>query len=250
MHATGGGGDAASATAEGTSAGAEGSICWVAPGSPRCWAVSSSDTAPALMALGAEVEMVSPDGERRIPLEALYHDDGMAYLTKRPDEVLTRIHVPVREERRSTYWKLRRRGSFDFPVLGVAVAVDLAPSGEVTWARIALGAVASYPMMCDEAAKLLVGGPLTDDRIDACAQVATRRAKPLDNTDHMLGWRKQVTPRYVAGALREIRDSAPGRAVVGRGAAAPATAGGATRPGRPDLVARRARKRTPFEHAG
>ena len=46
----------------------DGEICWVAPGSPRCWAVSSSDTAPVLCALGAEVTLASVDGERRIPV--------------------------------------------------------------------------------------------------------------------------------------------------------------------------------------
>ena len=88
-------------------------VCWVAPGSKRCWAVSSSDTAPALIALGAEVTLVSASGERRIPLSDLYHDDGMAYLTKQPDELLTAVHLPAADGWRSTYWKLRRRGSFD-----------------------------------------------------------------------------------------------------------------------------------------
>ncbi len=69
-------------------------ICWVATSSPRCWAVSSSDTAPALIALGARVTLASSEGERDIALEELYADDGMAYLTRRADEILTAVRLP------------------------------------------------------------------------------------------------------------------------------------------------------------
>lgn len=186
-----------------------GSICWVAPGSPRCWAVSSSDSAPALIALGAEVVLVSRDGERRIPLASLYNNDGMAYLTKRPDEILARVILPAAEGWTSTYWKLRRRGSFDFPVLGVGAAIRRSPSGEVLDARIVLGAVASYPVPVEKAVSAIVGGPLTDERIAAAADAAVKVAKPLDNTDFALGWRKSVTRAYVEGVLKELRGDAP-----------------------------------------
>src|SRR5204862_3916576 len=54
----------------------DGDICLVAPGSPRCWAVSSTDTAPMAMALEGAVILVGPDGERELPVAALYRDDG------------------------------------------------------------------------------------------------------------------------------------------------------------------------------
>lgn len=182
--------------------------CWVAPSSPRCWAVSSSDTAPALVALGAEVSLVSADGERRIPLGELYHDDGMAYLTKAPDELLTAVHLPAVEEGwRSTYWKLRRRGSFDFPVLSVGAAVRLDAGGVVQEARVVLGSVASYPVAVDTAE--LLGHPLDDERLEAFAAKASRPAKPLDNTDFHLSWRKRVCGEYIKGALRELRGDDP-----------------------------------------
>src|SRR4051794_31097453 len=69
-------------------------VCWVATSSPKCLAVSSTDTAPALVALGAEVTLVSADTTRRIPLSALYHNDGIHYLTRRPAEILTAVHLP------------------------------------------------------------------------------------------------------------------------------------------------------------
>jgi 4-hydroxybenzoyl-CoA reductase subunit beta len=194
------------------------SICWVATSSPRCWAVSSTDCAPALIALGAEVTLVSVEGERRLPLQQLYRNDGMAFLAKRPDEMVTAVHLGGERgagsgEWRSTYWKLRRRGSFDFPVLGVAAAVRMAAgsgergagSGVVEEARVVLGAVASHPVVVPESA-LLVGRPLTDDVIREFADAAVRHARPMDNTDFELGWRKKVARSYLVGALTELRD--------------------------------------------
>ncbi len=182
-------------------------ICWVATSSPRCWAVSSTDTAPALIALGARVTLVSVDGERELPLEDLYANDGMAYLTRRPDEILTAVRLPPSDGAwRSTYWKLRRRGSFDFPVLGVAAAVRFGAGGVVEDVRVVLGAVASHPVLVPEASRL-VGQPLSDDVVEAFAEAAADRAKPMDNTDLALGWRKKVARRYVAGALRELTEA-------------------------------------------
>src|ERR1700694_1490541 len=85
----------------------DGEICLVAPGSPRCWAVSSSDTAPVLWSMGATVTLSGPCGERRIPIAGLYQDDGIVYLSKRPDEVLTEIALPPAGDLRSAYLKLR-----------------------------------------------------------------------------------------------------------------------------------------------
>jgi 4-hydroxybenzoyl-CoA reductase subunit beta len=181
----------------------DGDICLVAPGSPRCWAVSSSDTAPVLWSLGARVRLVGPGGERTVPLAALYRDDGIEYLAKRADEILTEIVLPPADGWRSAYLKLRRRGSFDFPVLGVAVALRL--EGEVVReARIVLGAVASLPREASKAAAGLVGQRLTAETIAAAADAAAGPAKPLDNTDLTHPYRKKVTRVYVARALARV----------------------------------------------
>jgi 4-hydroxybenzoyl-CoA reductase subunit beta len=178
-------------------------VCWVAPGSPRCWAVSSTDTAPALIALGASVDLISWRGERQIPLALLYRDDGIDYLGKRPNEILARVRLPNPTGWRSTYWKLRRRDAFDFPVLGVAAAARFDSGGVVEEARLVLGAVASHPLVIDVAH--LAGAKLTDEAIDKTAEAASRFAKPLDNTDFTIGWRKRVAKSYIAGALRDLR---------------------------------------------
>jgi 4-hydroxybenzoyl-CoA reductase subunit beta len=188
------------ATQRGTS-----QVCWVATSSPRCLAVSSTDTAPALVALGATVTLTAVDGVRTIPLTALYQNDGIEYLTRRPDEILTDVHLPRLEGWRSTYWKLRRRGSFDFPVLGVAAAAKLTADGTVEASRIVLGAVASRPLESSNAALALVGKRMSDDVISAAAEIAAHAARPMDNTDYTLHWRKRVTRELVIYALRELR---------------------------------------------
>ena len=183
----------------------DGERCWVALSSPTCLAVSSTDTAPALIALGATVVLTSASGARTLPLADLYANDGMRYLTRRPDEILTRVDVPSQSGWRSTYWKLRRRGSFDFPVLGVGAAVKLAADGTVEEARIVLGAVSSSPLVCTRASASLAGGPLSDAAIASASDLAFAMAKPMDNTDFALVWRKRVTRDFVAYALRQLR---------------------------------------------
>ncbi|HVC20110.1 MAG TPA: FAD binding domain-containing protein [Vicinamibacterales bacterium] len=183
----------------------DGQVCWVAPSSPRCLAVSSTDTAPALLALGAKVRLVSTAGERVIDVADLYRNDGIAYLTRRPDEILTDVLLPDAAGWRSTYWKLRRRGSFDFPVLSVAAAVRLDAGGRVAEARLVLGAVASQPLTAARAAGALQGRPLDDDAIAEAADLAAALAKPMDNTDFTLVWRKRASREFVAYALRELR---------------------------------------------
>jgi 4-hydroxybenzoyl-CoA reductase subunit beta len=183
----------------------DGAICWVAPSSPRCLAVSSADTVPALVALGASITLTSAGGIRQIPAASLYRNDGIRYLTRAPEEIVTAVHLPRLDGWRSAYWKLRRRGAFDFPVLGVAAAVRLAADGLVESARIVLGAIASSPLDAQSAADVLVGQRLTDDAIARVAEDAAQPARPMDNTDFTLHWRKRVIRDFVSYALREIR---------------------------------------------
>ena len=178
----------------------DGEICLVAPGSPRCWAVSSSDTAPVALVLGATVTLAGPTGEREIPAADLYRDDGIDYLGKRPEEVLTSIRLPVEPGVRTAYVKLRRRGSIDFPIAGAAVALVM--DGEtVRWARIALSAVASHPLETPAAGDFLAGKRLDAETIAAAAELAAKPAKPLDNADLSYFWRKKMVRVVVEQAI-------------------------------------------------
>jgi len=176
----------------------DGDICWVATASKRCVAMSSTDCAPALLALGARVKLVSSKGEREIALADFYNNDGIDYLKRQPDEILTEVQIP--KDSNSTYWKLRRRGAFDFPVLGVAAAVD--SSGNT---RIALGARPFRPILVEKAGEFLRGKSLTDEVIDETAKLVASRAKPMDNADLDLYWRKDVAAEFTRYALRELR---------------------------------------------
>ncbi len=185
----------------------DGATCWVAPGSDICLAVSSSDTAPVLCAYGARFHLASRKGERTLEAKSLYSRDGIRYLTKRADEILTGITLPPGAARfRSAYRKLRRREAFDFPVLGVAACLRI-ERDVVTDARLWLGAVSMAPIEAVAAQAALIGRPLTDETIEEAARLAYPLAKPVDNTDFPLRWRKEMARHFVRDALREIRQA-------------------------------------------
>ena len=178
----------------------DGDICWVAPGSPRCWAVQSSDSVPVVCALEAKVELVGTEGTRTIPAGDLYRDDGIHYLTKRPEELLTRVHLPAPGNWKASYVKLRRRDTFDFPVLGVGACLWF-EGGKVAKANIRLGGAGSYAIPATDSEKLLVGQALTDALIAEAGNAALKPARTMDNTDLDVYWRRKVAPVYVARAL-------------------------------------------------
>jgi 4-hydroxybenzoyl-CoA reductase subunit beta len=184
----------------------DGEICLVAPSSPRCWAVSSSDTAPMAMALGAMVTLTGPDGEREAPVDSLYRDDGIDYMAKLPHEVVTDVRLP-RGTTHSAYVKLRRRGSIDFPIAGAAVALQL-DGDVVTACRIALSAVASHPLEARAAAEFMVGKRVDEETVKAAAELAAKPAKPLDNADLTHFWRKRmvrvVVEQAIVAATRKV----------------------------------------------
>ena len=182
----------------------DGDVCWVAPGSSKCWAVQSSDLVPVMVAIGAKLRFVSTLGERVINASGLYNDDGIDYLHKRPDELLVDIQLPPPNGWRASYQKLRRRGAFDFPVLGVATWISI-DSGAVTDARIVLGGIAPSPVEIKEADTALIGNALTDEPIQAAAEAAYIKARPLDNTDFVYQWRKQMARQYTLRALRDLQ---------------------------------------------
>jgi 4-hydroxybenzoyl-CoA reductase subunit beta len=183
----------------------DGQICLVAPGSAKCLAIASSDTAPVLMSLGATAVLIGNQGERQVKLEDLYRDDGIEYLGKRGDEVLRSLLIP-REALgwRNSYLKLRRRGSFDFPILGAAATLDIDEKGECRRARVVLTAVASAPKIVPEAATLLQGKKVTKELIETVADAAAKISHPLDNADLDYWYRKRMAKVYTQRALAQV----------------------------------------------
>lgn len=183
----------------------DGDICWVAPGSPRCWALSSTDLAPVMLALEARFLLISRRGERLVRADDFYSNDGIRYLNKEPDEILAEVRLPAAGPGRMVFKKLRRRGSIDFPILNVAAWLRMDSTDTVCEeARIAIGAVSSRPFLCREAAEALRGVALNPDSIEAAAHQAYRHSRPMDNADLNFSWRHKMVPVWVRRALQEI----------------------------------------------
>ena len=185
----------------------DGDICLVAPGSDICWALSSSDTAPVMIALGAEVDA---GGRRRASGASRWRDLYGPRRHRLPRQAAGRD--PHRDPRArtaragaTTYRKLRRRGSIDFPILGVAAAVQLGRGrrrrGGAHRARRRAHGAGARPRDAEE---FLRGRVLDAETIEMAAGIAYKPAKPLDNADLVYAWRKRMVRIEVARALREL----------------------------------------------
>jgi 4-hydroxybenzoyl-CoA reductase subunit beta len=181
-----------------------GTVCHVAPKSRGvCFATYSGDLAPALLVLGAAVDLMGPDGARTLPLEALYigharHDgatgDGKHYLDLKPGELVTAVRAPGGAELRSGYDKIRVRRSIEYPVAGAAVA--LRRDGDaLAELRVAFTGTNPRPVLL-AGTDALCGGPL-DERVFAGLDDLVR--------DQVMAMKTTFTPghyrRRMAGVL-------------------------------------------------
>ena len=181
----------------------DGDLCHVAPGGNFCWAAFSADTPPALMCLGAEIEIVGPGGTRRVQLAQFYVNDGIVRLHLDPDEIVARVHLPRSSAGwRGSYQKLRVRGSIDYPLAGVAVAIKVEPqSGRVEDARVAITAVNPAPQLVKDADSLLVATPLGEDLAERVGELAARTAKPLTTSALTPEYRREMVRVFARRAV-------------------------------------------------
>jgi 4-hydroxybenzoyl-CoA reductase subunit beta len=179
-------------------------ICRVAPNGTGCYAVSSCDTAPVLIAFGATAHVAARDGTRNVPVSNLYSDDGIHPIHLHAGEVLTEASVPALEgDWRSTYIKYRVRGSFDFPIAAVAAAARF--DGAIcTEVHLVLQGLATHPLPLPEAEALLRDKPWTPDLLEAAAEVAYKTAHPMDNTSGTIALRRRVVRAYTRQALEAV----------------------------------------------
>ena len=172
----------------------DGDLCHVAPGGTKCWAAFSGDTPPALLCLNAEIEIVGPKGARRIPLADFYTKIGDAYKKLERNELVTRVFLPASSaDLRGSYFKLRIRGSIDYPLAGVAVALRRT-NGHVEDARLAITAVNPAPLLVRGAREALEGKQVTEDIAAEIGELAARTAKPLTTS--------ALTPEYRREMIR------------------------------------------------
>ncbi len=179
----------------------DGDICHVAPGGTKCWAAFSGDTPAALLCLNAEIELASANGTRRVTLRDFYTNDGQNYRKLKPNELLTRVFLP-RESAgyRGVYRKLRVRGSIDYPLAGVAVAIKRS-NGHVLDARVAITAVNPAPMIVEDAAKMLRGNVVDEALADSVGDLAARTAKPLTTSALTPEYRREMIRVFAKRAL-------------------------------------------------
>ena len=183
----------------------DGDICRVALHSPTCKAINASDTAPVMQAYDATISLVGPLGERTVAVRDFYRNDGARASVRRSDEILTEIALPAPASgARSTYRKLRLRNSFDFPLLGVAVAVTTDAAGTCTQARVLLNAVGSAPLEVEGAGQLLLGSRFAEATLADAAEEVFRAGKPLENANASLLYRKRMLRVLAQRALEDV----------------------------------------------
>jgi 4-hydroxybenzoyl-CoA reductase subunit beta len=179
----------------------DGDLCHVAPGGKFCWATFSGDTPPALLCLGAEVEIAGPKGLRRTPLSEFYVNDGIARLHLAMNEIVTRIHLPESAAGwRGSYQKLRVRGSIDYPLAGVAVALRM-KSGRVEDARVAITALNPAPFLVKDADAQLIGMEPNEEIAERIGEMAARTAKPLTTSALTPEYRREMVRVFAKRAV-------------------------------------------------
>jgi 4-hydroxybenzoyl-CoA reductase subunit beta len=179
-----------------------GDICHVAPQGHRCHAAFSGDLAPALLVLDAEIELVSATATRRLPLAELYRDDGADPLTLAPGEILCSVHVGATPQR-SGYRKARVRGAMDFPLAGVACALDLADDGAIMSLKLALTGTNSNPFGL-AGTEDFVGAPVDDDVLARLAKLVQKQVSPMRSTATASNYRRQVAAALAQRLVREL----------------------------------------------
>jgi len=179
----------------------DGDLCHVAPGGKFCWAAFSGDTPPALLCLGAEVEIAGPNGLRRTPLSEFYVNDGIVRLHLAPNEIVTRVHLPESSAGwRGSYQKLRVRGSIDYPLAGVAVALKMR-SGRVEDARVAITAVNPAPFLVKDVDAQLIGAVLSEEIAERVGDLAASTAKPLTTSALTPEYRREMVRVFARRAV-------------------------------------------------
>ena len=185
----------------------DGDLCHVAPGGKFCWAAFSGDTPPALLCLGGEVEIAGPAGLRRVALKDFYTNVGDARMKLERNEMLTRVFLPQESAGwKGSYMKLRIRGSIDYPLAGVAVALKK-NGGPVEAARVAITAVNPAPLLVAGAENALVGKQIDEHVAAVVGELAAKTAKPLTTSALTPEYRREIVKVYAKRAVMAAETS-------------------------------------------
>lgn len=178
-----------------------GDTCHVAPQGQHCHAAFTGDLAPALLVLGAEIEIAGAQSHRRIPLGELYVEDGRAHLAFAPDELLIAVHLPASAPP-SSYAKVRLRGAIDYPLAGVAVALGAA-GGVVSSLRIGLTGTNSRPFLL-AGTDAVVGRPIDEMALRDIDRLVQRQVQPMRTTITSAHYRRLAVAALACRLVTEL----------------------------------------------
>ncbi|CAN5771432.1 xanthine dehydrogenase family protein subunit M [soil metagenome] len=182
----------------------DGDICHVTKVGRKCVAAHSADTPPALISVGAMIDLASPGGTRSIPVADFFVSDGTWNTVRRPGEILVRVRVPIPEiALRTAYEKIRQRQSIDFPLLSMAAAARVGAGEIVESLVMVVTALGARPRIVSGIEKVAVGRPLPEI-VEEVAQLAFKQCHPLENIIVDPEWRHAMVPVYARRLLRRL----------------------------------------------
>ena len=169
-------------------------------GRSRCVAVNPSDTAPALVALGAKMIVENSGGSSVHDAEDFFIGpaiDITRMTVMKPRDLLTRIEIPSTWANAEFYYeKVRDRGSWDFQLVSVAAAFQM-DGGTIRDARIAVNGVAPYPVRLEAAERLVTGTSGDEATANAAGEVAIDGARALRHNDYKIPMMRNLVRRAV-----------------------------------------------------
>lgn len=179
-----------------------GEICHVAPQGKRCHAAYCGDIAPALLALGAEIDISSSQGTRRTSLNHLYVEDGKAHLTLADGELVTAVHLPA-DAPPSAYAKASTRAAIDFPLAGVAVALGTS-ADTIASLRLALTGTNSRPFLL-AGTDAFAGRRIDDQLLSEVDRLVQRQVQPMRTTLTSANYRRLAAAALARRLISSLR---------------------------------------------
>src|SRR6185436_16942384 len=168
----------------------------------RCVAVNPSDTAPALVALDAQMVIRSMDGERVVNAEDYFIGpsvDITRMTVLRPGELMTAIRIPATWANAAFYFeKIRERQVWDFPLVNVAAALKVA-NGTIQSSRIVVNAVAAHPMRLTSVEDAVAGKPRNEETATMAGDLAVQGARPLAHNGYKIPLMRNLVKRAIRG---------------------------------------------------
>jgi len=180
----------------------DGDRCYFVPKGKRCWAVFMGDTAPALVALDALVEVESSAGRRTMPIERLYTHDSLCPVSLSPAEIISTVVIPASGRRTGeAFVKSSPRGGLDFAIVSAAAVLEAGDDGTCSRAAVVLGSIAAMPVRASQAEALLQGKVLTRDLIQEAARTASAEIRPVMHHGHSASYLRRCVEVITEDAL-------------------------------------------------